>query len=60
MTEQEITDKIETLCGSAKKAERLNYLWRTTLGFYHRELKFKNDALEEGFPQKAIELFLIC
>ena len=59
MTEQEITDKIESLCGGAKKAERLNYIWRSTLGFWHREMKFKGQALREGFPQQAIELFMI-
>jgi len=59
MTEQQITDEIERLCGGANKAERLNYIWRSTLGFWHRELTFKNRALGEGFPQRAIELFLM-
>lgn len=58
MTEQEITNEIEHLCGG-NKAERLNYLWRSTLGYHYRELKFKTNALKEGFPQRAIELFLM-
>lgn len=60
MTEQEITNQIEKLCGSPQKAEKLNYLWHSTLGSCHRELKFKKDALKEGFPQQAVKLFLIC
>lgn len=59
MTEQEIANEIEHLCGGAAKAERLNYIWRQTAGFWHRELKFKNQALREGYPQRAIELFMI-
>ncbi len=60
MTEQEMTDEIEKLCKTPQKAERLNCLWQATQGFWHRELKFKENALREGFPQRAIELFMMC
>lgn len=59
MTEQEIADKIESLCGGAYRAERLNIIWRFTLGFKNREIAFRAQAIRENLPDKAIDLFLI-
>lgn len=58
MTEQETANEIERLCGSAQRAERLNTIWRFTLGFKNRETAFRAQAIRENLPDKAIELFL--
>ena len=58
MTEQEIANEIERLCGGAHKAERLNWIWRSTFGVCDRIGRFRKIAELEGFSKRVIKLFL--
>lgn len=42
-----------------KSYKHLLDMWNATKGYWHRELKFKNDALKFGYSQRCIEIFMI-